>query len=237
MLRGHVAASMAIFRSRRASHRRNDLQDEDVALAPRTNHRREHRRDAGAARPCCGRATVRVMPRRAAPAIDEHRRPPWDIERRGRTAADDDRGGARTQTSCDGPSAAAQHMRSTNINGPRGTSRAAVALHPMHITSPTNGSNTPRETRRTETANTSPAHRRDAIVGRDGRDLAAVDVRSHGALEPSRRGHSRHRAARVAGDDARGGLPNRPWFEARSSDDDPPVIGRQSVDRKPRDPV
>ncbi len=33
-----------------------------------------------------------------------------------------------------------------------------------------------------------------------------------------------------------GGWPDRPWFEPRSSDDDPPEIGHQSVDRK-RDPA
>ncbi len=69
-----------------------------------------------------------TAPHGAARAIDEHRRPPWDIERRGRTAADDERGGARTQTSCDGPSDAAQHMRSPTINGPwdiEGRGRAA----------------------------------------------------------------------------------------------------------------
>ncbi len=98
-----------------------------------TNRDREHRRAAG----CCV-AVLRSIdgPTEAAPPRRRCDRrtstTAWDVERRGRTAADDDRGLARSQTSCDGPSNAAQHMRSTNINGPGGTSRAAVALRPIH---------------------------------------------------------------------------------------------------------
>ncbi len=122
------------------------------------------------ARPCCGRATVRVMPRRAPPAIDEHQRPHATscaalglrpmmiagelarsrpaccvadkrIQCRAQNATNRDREHRRAAgceaelRSTDGPTDAARTVRSTNIDGPRGTSSAVVGLRPMMILS------------------------------------------------------------------------------------------------------